>query len=1018
MARLAYLLFAFPGAAAVAEPASLASAPHAPSAALRGAKPEAARGLQQLPSPAQFVLTDTHTWAPFAAGANNGGTPLGCYVSPAGALTCYGIAAPASTASPWTSVQTGQSADHYFAQRADGTLAGFGYNGEGRLDPSGSTAASYALGGHCTFTLTASGALAAAGANWGQCETRAGVWANVFPQFLSTCAVSTTGDVSCWGESHGTVPASGVFVTQGDKTNIVLAADGTATPWGWYALAAPAPRLRLVAVNHANPPGACGLQADWTIFCWGGSTGVPPGGVFVYVAYVAYGFCGARMSGAVACWGEVDAGLEAFLEEVTVALPSALRLPCPASYYCSSGAPVLCPAGSYCPLSSSDPIPCAAGAFSVQGATSCAFTATTCPVGTYASGAAACMPCYPVTACTVPGLSAQPPCFWNVSTFAGNGALASIDGLGSAASFSNPRGIAIDRLSNTVYVSDIGSSVVRAVSSEGLVTTLAGSGSLGSADGAGTSASFNGPRDLTVGPGVIYVSDTMNSLIRTVSFSGIVSTLAGDGTNRFADGQGTYAGFYGPHGLVFWNGFLYVCDLNNHRVRAVTPGGAVSTFAGNGNVESLDGQGTSASFNYPTAITAAPSGMLYVADWFGHRIRSISSSAFVTTLIGNGNPVTVDGIGTGASIQQPIGLEASEHMLFVTSASSVRTMSFETLSVETIAGSSFGNIDGFGTSALLGSPTALALSQRGVLYTPDTETNRIRQLACVPCPVSNYCSSGTPQLCPAGAFCPLSSINPIPCPANSFSPAEGASACTPATECPIGAYYSNTAATPTTDAVCGCAPGAASNGLTGAALVCGLPPGAECSFNSNCSSSACAGGSCCALEDARLGCSSCAPLTGLCTLQSPGKACATPFDCATNVCAGGCCCSAAAAWATVTALGSSAGAPACASCRCLSDADTTALTAGVCIPPASPTATASTSPSPSRTGTPSSTATPSRTPTGRATPSRTPTGPATPSRTPTRPATPSRTPTRTPSRTPSPATRSRTASRTATKSRR
>ena len=88
-----------------------------------------------------------------------------------------------------------------------------------------------------------------------QCEARAGAWANVFPQYVSTCAVSTTGAVSCWGEGHGTPPASGVFVTQGDKTNIVLAADGTATPWGWYALAAPtfanasAGGLRVIARN-------------------------------------------------------------------------------------------------------------------------------------------------------------------------------------------------------------------------------------------------------------------------------------------------------------------------------------------------------------------------------------------------------------------------------------------------------------------------------------------------------------------------------------------------------------------------------------------------------------------------------------------------------------------------------------------------------------------------------------------------------------------------------------------------
>jgi sugar lactone lactonase YvrE len=210
---------------------------------------------------------------------------------------------------------------------------------------------------------------------------------------------------------------------------------------------------------------------------------------------------------------------------------------CPAGSFCTAGAsfPTLCPAGTYSAASGASSsaacLPCNAGSFSAQGATSCAFTVSTCPVGTYANGAAACAPCSPATACTVVGLAAQPPCYWNVSTLAGSGAAGSANGQGTAAVFYGPLGVSVDPSSLSVYVGDLNNNRVRRISPSGMVTTYAGSGSAAFADGVGTAASFNGPHGVPVDSfGNVYVGDQRNHRIRKILPSGLVSTLAGSGT--------------------------------------------------------------------------------------------------------------------------------------------------------------------------------------------------------------------------------------------------------------------------------------------------------------------------------------------------------------------------------------------------------------------------------------------------------------------------------------------------------
>jgi len=196
-------------------------------------------------------------------------------------------------------------------------------------------------------------------------------------------------------------------------------------------------------------------------------------------------------------------------------------------------------------------------------------------------------------------------------------------------------------------------------------STFAGSTNAGSADGIGTGAGFKQPHGIARDrDGNLYVADTSNHTIRKVTPGGEVTTLAGQAGffGGFQNGTGANALFSGPCGLVVDGaGVLYVADTVNQAIRQVTPAGVVTTIAGElGPPGSTDGPGNLARFHYPYAIAIDSVGSLFVADTLNHTIRKIvrdGSGWQVTTVAGAaGATGSADGAGVDARFQSPIGL--------------------------------------------------------------------------------------------------------------------------------------------------------------------------------------------------------------------------------------------------------------------------------------------------------------------------------------------------------------------------
>jgi sugar lactone lactonase YvrE len=212
-----------------------------------------------------------------------------------------------------------------------------------------------------------------------------------------------------------------------------------------------------------------------------------------------------------------------------------------------------------------------------------------------------------------------------VTTLAGTGSAGSANGSASAATFSFPLGIAVDANDN-VYVVDRDNNLIREVTSAGEVSTFAGTGAVGSANGSGSAASFSEPFGIAVdAAGNVYVADTGNQLIRKVTPAGVVTTLAGTGAAGSANGAATAATFDEPIGVgVDANGNVYVGDFGNELIREITPAGEVSTLAGTGAAGNANGSPSVATFGGPEGVAVDGEGNVFVATPEGAEVRKIA----------------------------------------------------------------------------------------------------------------------------------------------------------------------------------------------------------------------------------------------------------------------------------------------------------------------------------------------------------------------------------------------------------
>jgi len=315
----------------------------------------------------------------------------------------------------------------------------------------------------------------------------------------------------------------------------------------------------------------------------------------------------------------------------------------------------------------------------------------------------------------------------------------SADGLGSAARFHMPSGITVDA-SGTLYVCDTGSNTIRSITPAGQVTTLAGTaGSEGATDATGAAARFTAPGGIAVdSSGYLYVADTYASTIRRISPSASVTTLAGTAAPQglWADGAARSARFFSPWGLVLDGaGNAYVTDQLNHVVRKISASGQVLTLAGQPGVPgSQDGSAASASFNMPAGLALAPNGDLYVADSGNHVIRRISASGTVSTLAGlAGSPGSADGNCSSARFNSPAGLalDSSGRLLVADSGNHTIRLLDGAGDVSTFSGQAgvSGELDGARKNALFSSPQGLAFDRNGNLLIADGGNASVRRIS-------------------------------------------------------------------------------------------------------------------------------------------------------------------------------------------------------------------------------------------------------------------------------------------------
>ncbi len=318
-----------------------------------------------------------------------------------------------------------------------------------------------------------------------------------------------------------------------------------------------------------------------------------------------------------------------------------------------------------------------------------------------------------------------------VTTLAGSGRPAVEDNAGASASFSEPFGIAVDSRGNVIVAEGGGSNRVRIITPNGAVQTITGSEE-GYGDGPGASALFNTPSAIAIDKrGNLIVADTSNNRIRRISTEGVVSTVAGSAEAGYRDGPADQSQFDSPVGVaVDREGNIFVADTYNDRVRKISTEGAVSTIAGAGMPGFADGQAESAMFDTPCGVAVDAQGNLFIADTGNDAIRKITPQGDVSTIVGTSQNADAP-YAPDSELDLPVGIAIThDGFLFVASQGNGRVHRITPEGeISLFAGDSSGFANGVGTAARFNGPSGIAVDRQGNLYVADTENYLVRKIA-------------------------------------------------------------------------------------------------------------------------------------------------------------------------------------------------------------------------------------------------------------------------------------------------
>ena len=333
-----------------------------------------------------------------------------------------------------------------------------------------------------------------------------------------------------------------------------------------------------------------------------------------------------------------------------------------------------------------------------------------------------------------------------ITTSAGNGSagLSGDRGPASNASLDNPVGVAVDDAGN-LFIADAGNSCIREIDSYyGIITTVAGNGSVGfSGDGGPAgNASFDNPVGVAVDDaGDLFIADAGNNRIRKVDSNGIITTVAGNGSAGFSGdgGSATNAACSYPVGVAVDDvGDLFIADAGNNRIREVDSNGTINTVAGNG-TSGYSGDGgpaINAACSYPYGVAVDHTGDLFIADLGNSRIREVNTDGIITTVAGNGS-VGFSGDGgpaANATFSYPVGVVVDDtNNLFIADSGNNRIREVDANGIViTVAGNGSAGYSGDGSmaaNASLDNPMSVAVDDTGNLFIADSGDNRIRMVS-------------------------------------------------------------------------------------------------------------------------------------------------------------------------------------------------------------------------------------------------------------------------------------------------